>query len=100
MDATPIVIECKVSQKDADLALNRLKDRLQATKFKSAKPADVPCLISVQLENGKTAYTDKKGEYFIIGIAFDLKTGQALDNGLGTEQVPVPKESVNTILDY
>lgn len=71
-----------VSQFQADKALEGLRSRQHGTPFLGAKPSTVPGLVTVQLPDGKVAYTDISGRFYIVGVVFDLNTGQALDGAL------------------
>ena len=87
MDAPPVEVQVKalaaasaaLSQAEADAALARLRGAMPGTQFDSAKPSVMPGLIVLRLSNGKVAYTDKAGRYFIVGLIFDTQTGAALD---------------------
>lgn len=78
----PPAIVRVVTQEDANLALQRLRAKQAGTPFISARPAAVPGLVAVTMEGGRVGYTDIAGRYYIVGVAFDLQTGQALDGAL------------------
>lgn len=71
-----------LSQKDAEVARQRLTQALPNTKIARARPASLPGLVQLELEDGKIAYTDRTGRYLILGVIFDTVTGSALDNQL------------------
>jgi hypothetical protein len=42
----------------------------------------VPGLVTILLPDGKVAYSDISGRFYIVGVVFDLATGKALDGAL------------------
>lgn len=71
-----------LSQTDADLARERIAAAIPSTKFTSAWPACLPGFVALRLEDGSVAYTDKFGRYLVLGLVFDISSGQALDRQL------------------
>lgn len=71
-----------VSQFQANKALEGLKLRQHGTPFQGARPSEMPGLVTVLLPDGKVAYTDISGRFYIVGVVFDLNTGKALDGAL------------------
>jgi hypothetical protein len=78
----PPAIVRPVTQQQADGALDGLRKRQVGTPFKGARPASMPGLVTILLPDGKVAYSDITGRYYIVGVVFDLATGKALDGAL------------------
>lgn len=71
-----------LSPKEVDSALTQIRQALPNTKIVRAWAAQLPGLVAVELEDGKVAYTDRKGRYLILGVVLDTATGGALDRQL------------------
>lgn len=79
---TPPAIIRPATQSQASAALKALKRRQVGTPFQGARPSEVPGLVTILLPDGKVAYSDISGRYYIVGVVFDLATGKALDGAL------------------
>jgi hypothetical protein len=80
--APPPAIIRPATQAQADAALAELKKRQIGTPFQGARPAEMPGLVTILLPDGKVAYSDISGRYYIVGVVFDLAQGKALDGVL------------------
>lgn len=78
----PLIPPAVLTQPQADHALELIRQELPHTKFLSAHPSAMPGLVSLELTDGKVAYTDANAQHFILGVIFDLGTGKALDGQL------------------
>jgi hypothetical protein len=85
LDQAPIpppAIVRPATQPQANAALEALRKRQTGTPFQGARPSEVPGLVTILLPDGKVAYSDISGRYYIVGVVFDLATGKALDGAL------------------
>lgn len=80
--APPPAIVRPATQAQADAALAQLRKRQVGTPFVGARPAEMPGLITILLPDGKVAYSDISGRYYIVGVVLDLAQGKALDGVL------------------
>ena len=71
-----------LTQDEANKVLVKVQNALPATPFLVAAPSPVAGLVKLTLANGKTMYADASGRYVMMGIIFDLDTGDALDDAL------------------
>lgn len=78
----PNAIVQLASQPQANSALAALRKLQVGTPFKGARPSEVPGIVTILLPDGKVAYSDISGRYYIVGVVFDLATGKALDGAL------------------
>lgn len=79
----PIPVTVPVlTQEAADKVLVKVQNALPATPFLAATPSPVAGFVRLTLANGKTMYADASGRYVMMGIIFDLDTGDALDDAL------------------
>lgn len=78
----------QVSESHAEQLLDLMRKRLPNTQIFDAWPSKVPGLIALKLENGRVAYTDKSARFLIMGVVFDLETGQGLDGQMDTFNNP------------
>ena len=87
-NSTPIhsSADCLVTTRDMDSAYAVIKGRLASTPFKGARLSEVCGLIRLEMDGGKTAYTDKTGKYFILGLVLDLDTGSPADGAAEFEK--------------
>lgn len=73
--------ECRyLTALEAQEAFNRLRSALPGTRFDHARPSEICGLVRLQLANGKTAYTDASGRYFLLAFALDTHKGGPADN--------------------
>lgn len=79
---TPPAIVRPATQSQASAALAALRKRQVGTPFQGARSSEVPGLVTILLPEGKVAYSDISGRYYIVGVVFDLATGKALDGAL------------------
>lgn len=69
-----------LSQAEATTALARLQRALPGTAFSGARASEVCGMVRLELANGKTAYTDPTGRYFLLAFALDTHRGEPADN--------------------
>jgi hypothetical protein len=63
----------------------RLRAALPGTRIEQVRASALPGFFVVRLVNGRLAYTDAEARYLVLGVAFDLRTGQALDGALDAQ---------------
>ncbi len=79
--------ECRyLTNSEAQVALQRLRQRLPSTQFDNAKPSEICGLVRVQLASGKVVYTEPTGRYLMLMFALDTHKGSPADNGEQLEQ--------------
>lgn len=98
MDALPVTAPALVApgvaqdfgERDARAVLvqARLRRALPGTPIESVTPSALPGFFAVKLAGGRLAYTDATARYLVLGVVFDLHTGQALDGALDAQVVP------------
>lgn len=72
----------------SEQTLSAIRARIPNTKILEAWPSKVPGLIALKLENGRVAYTDESARFFILGLIFDLDSGQGLDGQMDAIETP------------
>ncbi len=73
--------ECRyLTNSEAQVALQRLRQRLPSTQFDNAKPSEICGLVRVQLASGKVVYTEPTGRYLMLTFALDTHKGSPADN--------------------
>ncbi len=77
---------CELTASQVHSAFGTLKSRLAGTSFISAKASQVCGFIRVDMADGKVAYADRTGRYFILGMVLDTQTGGPAD---GSKQLDV-----------
>lgn len=92
MPPEPPALVRPATAQEASRAAERVRLRLKGTPILDASASEVPGLVRLVLPEGKVAYTDKEGRYYIMGIVFDLSTGQALDGALDAVRGDARKE--------
>jgi hypothetical protein len=63
----------------------RLRATLPGTRVERVHASALPGFFAVRLANGRLAYTDAEARYLVLGVAFDLHSGQALDGALDAQ---------------
>lgn len=71
----------------AHLVRTRLRLALPNTVVETVTPSALPGFYAVRLAGGRLAYTDATARYLVLGVAFDLHTGHALDDALDAQTV-------------
>ena len=79
---------CGWTPEQIHVAFGVIKSRLASTSFKSAKASEVCGLLRLEMADGKIAYTDKTGRYFILGLLLDTKTGSPADASIQVDRQP------------
>jgi len=79
--------ECRyITNAEAQVALQRLRQRLPSTSFESAKPSEICGLVRLQLASGKVVYTEPTGRYLMLTFALDTHRGSPADTSDQLEQ--------------
>lgn len=72
--------ECRyLSNAEAQVAFQRLRQQLSSTQFDSARPSEICGLVRIQLASGKVVYTDPTGRYLLLTFALDTHRGSPAD---------------------
>ena len=79
--------ECRyLTNSEAQVALQRLRQRLPSTSFDSAKPSEICGLVRLQLASGKVVYTEPTGRYLMLAFAMDTHRGSPADTSDALEK--------------
>ena len=79
--------ECRyLTSSEAQVALERLRQRLPSTTFDNARPSEICGLVRLQLASGKVVYTDATGRYLMLAFAMDTHRGSPADTTEALEQ--------------
>lgn len=79
--------ECRyLTNSEAQVALQRLRQRLPSTSFESARPSEICGLARLQMTSGKVVYTEPTGRYLLLTFAMDTHRGSPADNSNALEQ--------------
>lgn len=72
--------ECRyLTNSEAQVALQRLRQRLPSTSFDSARPSEICGLVRLQLASGKVVYTEPTGRFLLLTFALDTHRGSPAD---------------------
>lgn len=99
----PAIPECRLlSQEDARIALERVRQSIPSTPLDSASPSEICGLIRIKMASGKVVYTDPTGRYLLFTFALDLHRGSPADNDEHVERVidersQYPKEALPNV---
>lgn len=86
--------ECRIlSYPEAQVAYQRLRQRLPSTAFAGAQPSEVCGLVRVQLAHGTIAYTDATGRYLLLALALDTHRGSPADVSEALDQAVEARSS-------
>jgi thiol:disulfide interchange protein DsbC len=77
MMATCLIASCVGAENNTDAIKKAIEPRLNGAKIESVKETPYAGLYEVRV-GGDILYTDKKGEYLVIGHVYDTKTSQDL----------------------
>lgn len=81
------VPECRLlTQEEAGIAFQRLRQSLPSTAFDNAKPSQICGLVRVQMASGKVVYTDATGRFLLLTFALDTHRGSPADNSEELQQ--------------
>lgn len=79
--------ECRyLTNGEAQVAMQRLRQRLPSTQFDNARPSEICGLVRIQLASGKVVYTEPTGRYLLLTFALDTHRGSPADNSEELEQ--------------
>ncbi len=79
--------ECRyLTKSEAQVALQRLRQRLPSTPFDTASPSEICGLVRIQLASGKVVYTDPTGRYLLLTFALDTHRGSPADTSEALEE--------------
>ncbi len=91
----PAVRSHGLSEAQIQAAVAQMRARLPRTPVVAAKASAIPGLIAVELANGQVVHLDSAGRYLLLGLAFDLTTGQPLEGLLeGSPSVLGPESEL------
>ncbi|KVP65546.1 hypothetical protein WJ96_04040 [Burkholderia ubonensis] len=72
--------ECRyITNSEAQVALQRLRQRLPSTAFDNARPSEICGLVRLQMASGKVVYTEPTGRYLMLTFALDTHRGSPAD---------------------
>jgi thiol:disulfide interchange protein DsbC len=77
MMATCLIASCVGAENNTDAIKKAIEPRLNGAKIESVRETPYAGLYEVRV-GGDILYTDKKGEYLVIGHVYDTKTSQDL----------------------
>jgi hypothetical protein len=78
--------ECRyLSNSEAQVALQRLRQQLPSTAFDNARPSEICGLVRIQLASGKVVYTEPTGRFLLLTFALDTHRGTPADNNAELE---------------